>query len=63
MYFADGQLALRTYDQDQEEQATWLAACLLLPRESLVHIRASGLDEAAAATQYRVSLKRLTGST
>ena len=60
MFFPNGRLALRTYDQDQEEQATWLAGCLLLPRECLVHIRASGLDEATAATRYQVSTKLLS---
>ena len=27
MFFPDGQVALRTYDQDQEDEATWLAGC------------------------------------
>lgn len=60
MFFPDGQLALRTYDQDQEEQANWLAGSLLLPREALVHMRASGLEEEAAAAHYRVSPRLLT---
>jgi Zn-dependent peptidase ImmA (M78 family) len=60
MFFPDGQLALRTYDQDQEEQATWLAACLLLPRECLVHIRVSGLDESVAAEHYQVTITLLS---
>ena len=60
MYFPDGQLALRTYDPDQEEQATWLAGCLLLPREALIRIRSSGLDESAAAAHFQVSRILLT---
>lgn len=60
MFFPDGRLALRAYDQDQEEQATWLAGSLLLPRVCLVHIRTSGLDDAAAAEHYRVTTKLLT---
>jgi len=29
-------LAVRTYDQGQEEEAAWLSGCLLLPRPALL---------------------------
>lgn len=53
------QMALRHYDPDQEEQANWLAACLLLPRAALLRIKNYGMDEADACHLYNVSLKML----
>lgn len=35
---ADGLLLLNTYDRSQEEEARWLAGCLLLPRPALLAI-------------------------
>ena len=32
-------LALRTHDKEQEEEAGWLAGCLMLPREVLLQSR------------------------
>jgi hypothetical protein len=32
-------LALRTYNEDQEQEADWPAGCLLLPRDALLTIR------------------------
>jgi len=29
-------MALRTHNEEQEEEANWLAGCLLLPREALL---------------------------
>ena len=48
-------VVLRDYDEDAEEEATWLSGCLLLPREALLHIRKNGIDEQAARDTYRVS--------
>jgi Zn-dependent peptidase ImmA (M78 family) len=56
----DGSLILNTYDRDQEDEANWLAGCLLLPREALLHIRASWADRSSAATHYGVSMDLLT---
>ena len=53
-------LALRTHDKNQEEEASWLAGCLMLPREVLLHIKANGLTDDAACRQYGVSTKMLT---
>jgi IrrE N-terminal-like domain len=62
MMFMDPQndLALRTHDQTQEEEANWLAGSLLLPREVLLHIKRRGLDDSASCREYGVSEKMLT---
>lgn len=54
MIFADGQ-ALRTYNAEQEEEATLLGGYLLLPRQALVHIRKSNWDEQTVCNLYRVT--------
>jgi len=51
----DGSLVLFTYDKDQEDEANWLAACLLLPRPALLEIRKAGKDLRTAAKEYGVS--------
>lgn len=56
----DGSLILNTYDRAQEDQANWLAGCLLLPREALMWIIRQGLSSTDAATKYRVSEQMLT---
>jgi hypothetical protein len=55
----DGSLVLSTYNADQEQEATWLAGCLLLPREALVHIRKVSADRRSVARQYGVSVQML----
>jgi IrrE N-terminal-like domain len=55
----EGLMLLRNYDKQQEDEADWLAGCLLLPREALISIRRRGLDGADAADAYGVSLKML----
>jgi IrrE N-terminal-like domain len=52
-------LSLRSHDKAQEEEANWLAGCLLLPREVLLHIKATRLSDEAACRQYEVSAKML----
>ena len=47
--------ALRTHNKEQEEEANWLAACLLLPRDALLSIRARRLSNAEACLEYSVS--------
>lgn len=51
----DGSLAMRSFDQKQEDEANWLAGCLLLPREALVWSRRSRLSVQAIAERYEVS--------
>jgi hypothetical protein len=48
-------MALRTYNEDQEDEANWLAGCLLLPRDSLVEIRRRGVSDGDACSEYGVS--------
>jgi hypothetical protein len=62
MLFVDpnADLALRTHDKAQEEEANWLAGCLLLPREVLLHTKATDLSDESACRQYGVSAKMLT---
>jgi Zn-dependent peptidase ImmA (M78 family) len=53
-------LLLRTHDAAQEEEAAWLAACLLLPRPALLGIRRRGESHQSAAKRYGVSSDMLT---
>ena len=55
----DGSLILNTYNRDQEDEANWLAGCLLLPREALLWIKRQGLESREAAKQYGVSVAML----
>ncbi len=56
----DGALLLNTYDQHLEDEAAWLAGCLLLPREALLHIKLRRLSNGKAREIYGVSDKMLT---
>ena len=51
----DGNMAMRSYDRDQEEAANWLAWCLLLPREALLWCRRSGMGTEEIAEHYCVT--------
>jgi len=55
----DGSLILNTYNRDQEDEANWLAGCLLLPRDALLWIKHQGLEPREAAKQYGVSVAML----
>jgi Zn-dependent peptidase ImmA (M78 family) len=48
-------LALRTYNEDQEQEADWLAGCLLLPRDALLAIRRRRLSDEEIGSEYGVS--------
>lgn len=50
-----GGISFFTCDGDEEEEANWLAACLLLPRPLLYSAVKSGLDIAGIAEAYDVS--------
>jgi Zn-dependent peptidase ImmA (M78 family) len=50
----DGML-LNTYVKAQEEEADWLAGCMLLPRDALFAIRKQGLTDEQAAAAYGTS--------
>ncbi|MBW4704646.1 ImmA/IrrE family metallo-endopeptidase [Micromonospora sp. RL09-050-HVF-A] len=45
-----------TCDRDQEDEANWLAGCLLLPRALLLKEIYAGADAAAVAQKHDVSL-------
>jgi Zn-dependent peptidase ImmA (M78 family) len=51
--------ALRTHNEEQEEEANWLAGCLLLPREALMFIRRGRMSDEGACSHYGVSLAML----
>ena len=54
-YVGEEDIALRAYNAGAEEEATWLAGTLLLPREALVHLSSIGLSDLAACREYGVS--------
>jgi Zn-dependent peptidase ImmA (M78 family) len=55
----EGIMLLKSYDKLQEEEADWLSACLLLPREALAHIKRAGMATDKAALEYGVSASML----
>jgi len=48
-------VALRDYNENQEDEAAWLSGCLLLPRETLLFIRRTGMSDEETLEKYRVS--------
>lgn len=50
-----GAVTFFTCDPDEEQEANWLAGCLLLPRSLLLAAARRGLDSATIAQTYRVS--------
>ena len=60
MFFAaNGDMALRGYDRLAEDEANWLAAALLLPREALVLTRRRRLADQQICEHYGVSRQML----
>jgi len=57
--YQDGSLAPGNFDQDQEDEADWLAGTLLLPRAALLSIRRNRLTDVAACKKYQVSQSML----
>lgn len=56
MFFvAEEDIALRGHNKDAEDEASWMAATLLLPRDVLVHIRHVGMVDTKACEFYHVS--------
>lgn len=51
----NGDLAMRTFDKKQEDEANWLAFCMLLPRAALLYSKAEGLTADEIADRYQVS--------
>jgi Zn-dependent peptidase ImmA (M78 family) len=52
-----GGLSFFTCDPDEEQEANWLAGCLLLPRDLLIRSLKRGLDAAGIAEVNAVSLQ------
>ncbi len=52
-----GALSFFTCDPDEEQEANWLAGCLLLPRDLLTRSLKHGLDAASIAEANAVSLQ------
>ncbi len=50
-----GLLLLSDYSDEQEQEADWLGAALLLPREGLVKLRSAHKSMSEIATLYGVS--------
>jgi Zn-dependent peptidase ImmA (M78 family) len=50
-----GDVVFHTCDPDEEQEANWLAGCLLLPRPLLVKAAKSGLRGREIAGKYEVS--------
>lgn len=50
-----GGISFFTCDADEEQEANWLAGCLLLPRRLLYLAAKKGLDSAEIADRYNVS--------
>ena len=56
----DGHFVPTSYNQDQEDEADWLAGTLLLPRPSLLQIRYRRVSDMEAMETYMVSQQMLT---
>ena len=60
MFFAaNADIALRGYDRLAKEEANWLAAALLLPREALVSTRRRRLSVQQVCEHHGVSREML----
>lgn len=51
----DGSIVMRTFDAEQEDEANWLAGCLLLPRVCLQHAVRRKFTSAGVAAEFGVS--------
>jgi Zn-dependent peptidase ImmA (M78 family) len=51
----DGALVMRSFNEKQEEEANWLAWCLLLPRQAIVDALARRVSVEDIAAQFGVS--------
>lgn len=48
--------ALRSYDRNQEEEASWLGGCLQIPRVALLWALRQGMDNSRIAEHFNASL-------
>jgi hypothetical protein len=59
VFFGPNGLALRTHNQDQEDEARWLSGCLLLNRECLFLVRKKRWTVEEACRYFGVSTEML----
>ena len=59
----DGSLVPGNFNQDQEDEADWLAGTLLLPRPALMAIQSRRTPQHVACEHYQVSTEMLTWRT
>lgn len=61
MTFIDPQseMALRTHDNLQEQEAAWLSGCLLLPRDALLRMKRMNWTDERVCREYLVSSEML----
>ena len=59
----DGSLVPGNFNQDQEDEADWLAGTLLLPRPALMAIQSRRKPQHVACEHYQVSTEMLTWRT
>lgn len=52
---AKSTVALRTHNKEQEDEANWLAGCLLLPRDALLLVRRKRIPDVEISATYQVS--------
>ena len=55
LFLSASGIPLRTHDKDQEDEAAWLAGCLLLPRPILLVIARGKMAEGDACAEFGVS--------
>ena len=55
LFLSASGIPLRTHDKDQEDEAAWLAGCLLLPRPILLVIARGKMAESDACAEFGVS--------
>jgi IrrE N-terminal-like domain len=51
----DLDIAMRSFDPTQEDEANWLSWCLLLPRAALLYAKRQGHSAAQIAARYGVT--------
>ena len=58
-FVGESDLALRGYNRSDEDEANWLAATLLLPRDVLVYLQRRRISDQSALAAYGVSQQML----
>jgi Zn-dependent peptidase ImmA (M78 family) len=59
MFMSASGIPIRSHDKDQEDEAAWLAGCLLLPRPTLLAIGRNRMAESEACAMFGVSRELL----